>query len=282
MYKKRNNKKYLIVIVVFIFIIFSLIILSKTVLEERKLLLTECFVKDTSLFFNKVVLAPINFTKKQIEKSLDKRNMFKEMEQLKEKANKYDLLESKKMELEYQLKEMQEILDLTNVLTKSSYLNATVINRNIGLWYNTITIDKGQKNGIVFGMPVIVEKGLVGRVVKTSNFNSTIKLLTSDEMVNKISVKIKNNDDYIFGLLVGYNQKEQVFIVEGIDENIEIEAGSLVTTTGLGNYFPSGIIIGKVKQVKTDNFDLAKIIEVESEVDFNNINYVTVLKRESP
>lgn len=282
MYKKRNNKKYLIVIVVFIFIIFSLIILSKTVLEERKLLLAECFVKDTSLFFNKVVLAPINFTKKQIEKSLDKKTMFKEMEQLKEKANNYDLLESKKMELEYQLKEMQEILDLTNVLTKSSYLNATVINRNIGLWYNTITIDKGQKNGIVFGMPVIVEKGLIGRVVKTSNFNSTVKLLTSDEIVNKISVKIKNNDDYIFGLLVGYNQKEQVFIVEGIDENVEIEAGSLVTTTGLGNYFPSGIIVGKVKQVKTDNFDLAKIIEVASEVDFNNINYVTVLKRESP
>ena len=53
----------------------------------------------------------------------------------------------------------------------------------------------------------------------------------------------------------------------------------MVTTTGMGDIFPSGILIGTVKRVSTDNFDLARTVEVEPYVDFDDINYVTILKR---
>ena len=49
----------------------------------------------------------------------------------------------------------------------------------------------------------------------------------------------------------------------------------------MGTIFPSGLIVGKVKEVTTDNFDLSKVVEVKSSVDFNDIDYVTVLKRKS-
>jgi rod shape-determining protein MreC len=54
---------------------------------------------------------------------------------------------------------------------------------------------------------------------------------------------------------------------------------SLVVTTGMGGIFPSGILIGKVKEISSDHFDLAKTVYVSSEVDFDSINYVTILKR---
>ena len=49
----------------------------------------------------------------------------------------------------------------------------------------------------------------------------------------------------------------------------------------MGAIFPSGLIIGKVKKVTTDNFDLSKVALVKSPVNFDDLDYVTVLKRKS-
>lgn len=278
--RRRNRIKKQWIVLIFLAVVIGLGIIYNTVNDKRSLTKIEGLIKDTGLFVNKIVYSPIELVKKKIVENREKQEMYDKYQELKNKSNNYDLLEAKKEELEFQLKEMQKILNLNNTLNKESYLNATVINRNVGIWYDTITIDKGSKNGIKVDMPVIVNEGLIGKITKVSNFNSAVKLLTSDEITDKISVKIKNNNDYILGLLVNYDLSNKVFIVEGIDQNTDIKEGSVVTTTGLGDYFPSGIIVGKVKQVRTDNFDLAKIVEVKSDVDFNKINYVTVLKRE--
>lgn len=281
MNKRRNrNKKYWLILIL-LSIIIVIGVIYKMVNDDRNLTKIEGLLKDTGLFVNKVLYSPIRFIDKKVSEQKEKKEMYEKYSELKEKSENYDLLQSKFNELDYQYSELQKTLDLNKTLSKDSYLNATVINRNIGVWYNTITIDKGSKNGVKEDMPVIVKEGLIGKVIKVSNFNSTIKLLTSDDITDKISVKIKNNDDYIFGLLVKYDIDNKVFIIEGIDQNINIEPGSLVTTTGLGDYFTSGITVGKVKQVKTDNFDLAKIVEVTSDVDFSKLNYVTILKREA-
>ena len=43
--------------------------------------------------------------------------------------------------------------------------------------------------------------------------------------------------------------------------------------------YPSGIYIGEVADVVTDQFNLTSIVKIETPVDFNNIMYVSVLKR---
>ena len=174
---------------------------------------------------------------------------------------------------------LSKMLELNQTLSKDSYLNATVINRNLGYWYNTVTIDKGSKNGVEVDMPVVVSEGLIGKVSKVTNFNSTVKLLTSDDVNNKISVKINVDGKNVYGLLSGYNKETGNFIVEGIADNTEIKKDSFVMTTGMGDIFPSGILVGKVASITTDNFDLAKTVEVKSDVNFDDIRYVTILKR---
>ena len=46
--------------------------------------------------------------------------------------------------------------------------------------------------------------------------------------------------------------------------------------TGMGDIFPAGIVIGKITGVNTDTFDLSNVLEMKSDVDFDNINYVTI------
>ena len=56
------------------------------------------------------------------------------------------------------------------------------------------------------GDAVILPSGLIGKITNVSNFSSTVKLLTSDEIKNKISVKINSDDKYLYGLLIGYDK----------------------------------------------------------------------------
>ena len=100
-------------------------------------------------------------------------------------------------------------------------------------------------------------------------------------LINKISVKIEVDDKSIYGLLSYYDKKNNAYIVEGISDNTEIKNGSKVVTTGLTDAFPAGILIGEVKNVTKDRYQLAKAVEVTPSIDFDDIDIVTVLDRES-
>ena len=130
-------------------------------------------------------------------------------------------------------------------------------------------------------MAVVTPKGLIGQITKVSNYSSTVKLLSNENMSDKISVKINIGDDYVYGLISKYDSKTNTYTVEGISENVDITEGADVVTTGMGTIFPSGLMVGKVKGVTTDNFDLSKVVEVEASVDFDDLDYVTVLKRKT-
>ena len=164
-------------------------------------------------------------------------------------------------------------------MSEYTYINATVINRNIGYWYNTLTIDKGSKNGIKQGDAVITNKGLIGRIIGVSNFSSTVKLLTTTEINNKISIKVTSSDGKHYGLLSGYDLNNNIYRIEGITNADNIKNGDLVTTTGLTDYFPSGILIGYVSRIVKDEYDLNSIIEVKPSVSFNDFSIVTILNR---
>ena len=109
----------------------------------------------------------------------------------------------------------------------------------------------------------------------------TVKLLSTDASINKISVKIQLDDKSIYGLLSSYNKKNNTYLVEGISDNTEITNGAKVVTTGLTDAFPAGILIGEVKSVTKDRYQLAKAVLVTPTVDFNDIDIVTVLDRDA-
>ena len=175
---------------------------------------------------------------------------------------------------------LKKSLEVNQVITDYKKINASVVNRNVGSWFNTVNINKGSKSGIKEGYAVITDKGLIGKIVSVSNFTSTVKLLSTDEAINKISVKIEVDDKSIYGLL-SYNKKNNTYLVEGISDSTEITNGAKVVTTGLTDAFPAGILIGEVKSVTKDRYELAKAVLVTPSVDFNDIDIVTVLDRDA-
>ena len=272
--KKRFNKRYLLIFMV-------LTLLAASLKEDRDLNPIEKVAKDIGTVVLKVVSTPFNFVHDKLDEMAEKNNLYKKYKELKNKEDQVDSVIAQNENLQNEIDKLKETLDLKTVLSDKVYLNATVVSRNIGYWYDEITIDKGSKNGIEKGMAVIIPDGLIGQITKVSNYSSTVKLLSNENMNDKISVKIKVGDGYVYGLISMYDSKTNTYTVEGISENVDIEKGADVVTTGMGTIFPSGLMVGTAQKVTTDNFDLSKVVEVKASVNFDDLDYVTVLKRKS-
>lgn len=278
MKRKHINTKYIILIIAIIIMVI-LAIFSYTLKEDRKLNKFESFMKDTIIMSGRIITYPIRIVLNKIDEYNDLKDIRKKYNTILNNVDRIDSLNAENIELRNQIDALKKELDIDYTINGYSYLNATVTLRNISSWYNTITIDKGSYNGIEEGMAVVNSRGLIGKVSKVSTFNSEVKLLSTNTTNNKISVSIIHNNEKLFGLINNYNYKDNYLEVEGISNTLKVSIGDLVYTSGLGGVFPSGILIGKVKEITTDEYDLSKELKVEPIVDFNNINFVAVLKR---
>jgi len=115
---------------------------------------------------------------------------------------------------------------------------------------------------------------------------SSLKKINSEfdviakEKAKKFVLNISENEK-LYGLINGYNYQNQTLEIEGISNTKTVRVGDVVYTSGLGGVFPSGILIGTVKSITTDSYDLSKIIKVTPNASLENINYVSILKRKS-
>lgn len=260
--KKKHNRKILIVIIGIIVIV----LLSFSLNFNRNTTFVENIFKDISMVFNKVIMYP--FTALNNDKNVNQ-------------DESYVIQKNVNSSLEKEIQELKDVLDLNQTLTEYSSENATILSRNKSYWFNTITIDKGTKSGIKRGMAVVSKDGLLGKISKTSNNSSEVKLITADDVNYKISVSIQTDSGDAYAILSGYDKDNNCVIVSGVDKTSSVKEGDSIVTSGLSDMFPRGIYIGRVEKVEDDKYNISKTLYVKTRQDFNNIHYVTVLKENS-
>lgn len=278
MKKKGFTPKHLIILIIIV-IILIIVIFSFTLKEDRQLNKFESLIKDTVTSIQKVVVYPFNFVIDKIDDYKELKNIRDKYQQLLPEVSRLDSLKTENIELRKQLESMKKELAIDYTLNEYAFLNATVINRNVGHWYNTITVDKGSYNGVTEDMAVVNSQGLIGRVTSVTTFTSDIRLITTNDTNNKISITISNGENKVNGLVNKYNYQTGYLEVEGVSNTELVSVGDYVYTSGLGQIFPSGILLGTVAEITTDEYDLAKIIDVLPIANFDDINYVAILKR---
>lgn len=274
--KEKNIKIFLIILVVVVVV--ALIVYA--IKNEKKLSGIEVVAKDFVVEVQQLVYSPFKGISRFINDIVSLGDVLEENKILKSNVEKIESLEAENIELKQEIEKLKEELDIDYVLTDYNYLNATVVSRNSMYWYNNLSVDKGSKNGVEEGMVVINSTGLIGKVTNVGKYSSDVKLITSTDTSNKISVIVTNGDDNLVGVINGYNYEEGYLEVEGISNTETVAVGDVVYTSGLGGVFPSGILIGYVDSITTDVYDLAKIINVKPSAKFDNINYVTILRRD--
>lgn len=165
---------------------------------------------------------------------------------------------------------------LLNFKNKSSFkynlIAAEVIARSPSFWFNNVIIDKGENDGIKKNMAVINEDGLVGKVTEVYPNSSKVLLLIAEE--SSISVIISRTKE--IGVVVGNGPNLPK--LKYIFSTSNVVNGDFVETSGISEYFPKSIPVGKIKILPKKELELFYNIEIIPSVDFNSLRNVFVIK----
>lgn len=183
-----------------------------------------------------------------------------------ELSKELSLLKESKLE-NLRLNSMLEFRQRTN------YRVATgkIIGKTLIQTRNNITLNIGEKDSVKIGMPVITDRGLVGKIVAVSANYSIAQILLNKDL--KISVKVQRSR--VDGILAW--DGEGKVRMKNVSKSADVKTGDIIITSEYSNTFPAGIPIG---YVTTDNTldNLFKNIEVETFVNFETVEEVFVLK----
>ena len=158
---------------------------------------------------------------------------------------------------------------------------ATVVEHTVTNWTATLTISKGTSSGLEIGDCVIDETGaLVGLISAAGTNWATILTLVDTD--TSLGAQVFRTGD--LGLaqgnfsLMGENRLR----LEYLSADTQLLGGDLVVTSGLGEYYPAGLVIGSVEEVQADSSGAASYAVLVPAVDFGALEEVFIIRSFDP
>jgi len=165
-----------------------------------------------------------------------------------------------------------------------SSVSARIIARDPENLYSTFVLDKGATNGIVKNQAVVAYQngveGLVGRIVEVGRTSSVVSPIYDTTSFVAIKLERSRYD----GIAVGSGTAETPLVIRYIKKRAkdEIQYGDLVVTSGMKSLYPPGISIGRVTKLKDLDYLTSLELEMEPVIDLGRIEYVFIVRNESP
>ena len=196
----------------------------------------------------------------RLEEQLASRQI--EIIQLREAASDYDRLGG--------------LLSYTTALENQEFLTADVIAFDPSGIARSMIINRGTRDGVAVGMPVVTDLGLVGRIVRVSANAAQVQLIHDENS----SVSARLQTTRAEGSIIG--QASGVLRMTFIDLDENITQGDLVITSGLGGNFPPDLVVGQVTSIRQFEFELFQEAEVRSLINFDLLEFVLVITSFQP
>lgn len=172
------------------------------------------------------------------------------------------------------------VFDTTKTISPKSpyqkyiWKGAKVVNNSVTSQTNFITIRRGTGQGVDKGMAVVSPEGVVGVVVNASeNFSVVMSMLHRQ---NGISAKLKKTEETGS---IGWDGKSPLEVtLKNIPKSVQVEIGDSVLTSQYSDVYPSGILVGTIKEVTADKASNFYTLKVKPATNFFNLEYVYVVE----
>jgi rod shape-determining protein MreC len=183
-------------------------------------------------------------------------------------------LQAQVIQLQQQVAETEilaALVDFSRANPENTYRAAAVIGRDPSPFLHYVIINRGSNDGILRGMPVVTDQGLIGRIDAVIADAARVQLIT--DAASSVNVRLQNAETE--ASLVGSVTGDVT--LEMIPQDVIVQPGDLVLTSGLGGGYPPDLIIGQVVNVRSRDFDLFQQATVQPVVDFNRLEIVLVI-----
>ncbi|MGX1125318.1 rod shape-determining protein MreC [Pseudomonas sp. HLS-6 TE3448] len=170
---------------------------------------------------------------------------------------------------------------LRELLNSSALVNEKVeVAELIGIDPNPFThrilINKGERDGVVLGQPVLDARGLMGQVVELMPYTSRVLLLT--DTTHSIPVQVNRNG--LRAIASGTGNPERLEL-RHVADTADIKEGDLLVSSGLGQRFPAGYPVATVKEVIHDSGQPFAIVRAVPTAALNRSRYMLLVFSDS-
>jgi rod shape-determining protein MreC len=262
-------KKYQSIIIALIFIIISVVILSLNLRQSGETYLPRKLVLEAVTPLESIVSSSIEYLSNIWERYIflvgleeENRKLRKKNASLQKEVNYYQEMYLEGMRLK-KLLALKGNVDYPSVAGRVIGINRSSV-------FKTILINIGTADGVRLGSPVLIDDGVIGRVIETSWNVSRVLLLT--DYNSNVDALIQGSRAQ--GVLQGQGSKG--CILKYVHRSEEVQVGDKIISSGLAGVFPKGALLGTVTKVEKKKFGLFQKIEVSQAVDFSKLEEVIV------
>ena len=220
--------------------------------------------------FQEIVSDSINFGKdiwkhyfRLISVSEENVRLNKSLKQAEERNNRL-----KEIELSHD--RLKKLFEFKETLHKR-VVAAEIIGRDPSPWFKTIIINKGRREGVERGMPVVIPEGIAGLVTDVSRTFAKVLLVVDQN--SAVDALIQRNRAR--GIIKG--EPSGRLLLQYVQRKHDVRVGDVVVSSGLDGVFPKGIRIGYVHEVDKPDSGIFQQLAVTPYADFEKLEEVLVV-----
>ena len=171
---------------------------------------------------------------------------------------------------------LRSLLELRQQRRDFVFESAYITERSSSNWASTLTLGKGTSCGIAEGNCVVDESGYLVGIVTEAGLNwCTVATVLDTEA--QVGAKVFRTGETTVAMGdIGLMGKDRLKL-NYLESESSLINGDLVVTSGLGGYYPSGLVIGSVEEILTDDGGLTKYAILAPQVELDELTEVFVI-----
>jgi len=157
---------------------------------------------------------------------------------------------------------------------KYLYMQAKVVMNSVSQPNNYIELHRGALQGIQPDMGVIdANNAVIGTVMGVSDNYSVVMSLLHEQ--SNLSARLKKSGET--GTVIWDGKNPEILLLKDIPKTVKISSGDTVITSGFSDRFPSGLLVGYVKDIINDKTMSTYIVRIKAAANFQNLQYSYII-----
>jgi len=268
-------RRYHLFVFIILLLLAALVLMSLRAKQRKGIEFFDALLMEVCSPFQKASTVVIKTVQGTFHQYVFLVNLEKENRRLKQKVAELETENHQMEEMKLANERLRQLLQF-RAKNSPSMVGAEVIGQDPSSWFKSVTIDKGERDGVKLGMAVVSPTGVIGQILKTAPHCATVLLITDYNSAVDSIVQRTRAKAIVEGK--GESQCQLKYLLR----TEEVAVGDAVVTSGLGGNFPKGLMVGEVKKVDKKGHGVFQYAELVPSVDFAQLEEVFVIMEPLP
>ena len=170
---------------------------------------------------------------------------------------------------------VSDFLEMKTEHMDYTFTAAAVTGRENGNYASILTLDVGEGAGITVGMPVVCPQGLVGRITEVGKGWSRVTTIVEAQSAVGAYVERSHASGIVEGDFT--RSGDGICIMNYLPADADIAVGDRILSSGYGDIYPRGLVVGYVRSVQENAYTRALTAEIECAAPISALDNVMIV-----